>query len=344
MAFRFWRRLKIASGVTLNLSKSGGSLSFGPRGAKVTLGKKGVRKTVGIPGSGLFYTTTTSYAKSSGKKRTSAPPVPTVPIKDRLTLGFFKRLFTPDDEEALVDGCKELALGDEDKALAFFRNAAHLADSAYIAGFLSLKKEQLDRAAEYLKSAVDKYRALGRYFNKYGISAIMSLRITEHIAAHVGPDIRGVRLGLVEVYQRQKRWEDAIQTLRDLQRLEPDDPVIQLSLVELLLEARPDDRNTCRRIVHMLQDTENETEIHAALLYYKAKALRRLCLNEAARDTLTKAFRRKKDRSPELLRAIQYERILVYEDLGKKKRARTELEKLYAESLDHEHVAETLGV
>jgi hypothetical protein len=28
---RFWRRMKIAPGLTLNLSKSGGSLSFGPR-------------------------------------------------------------------------------------------------------------------------------------------------------------------------------------------------------------------------------------------------------------------------------------------------------------------------
>ncbi len=53
---RFWRRVKIASGLTLNLSKSGGSLSVGPRGAKVTIGPRGRRATVGIPGTGLFYT------------------------------------------------------------------------------------------------------------------------------------------------------------------------------------------------------------------------------------------------------------------------------------------------
>jgi hypothetical protein len=58
MAFRFWRRVRIAPGVTLNLSKSGGSLSFGPRGAKFTVGPRGPRATVGIPVSGLFYTTT----------------------------------------------------------------------------------------------------------------------------------------------------------------------------------------------------------------------------------------------------------------------------------------------
>jgi hypothetical protein len=56
MAFRFWRRIKIAPGVTLNLSKSGGSLSFGPRGAKFTAGSLGRRATVGIPGTGPFHT------------------------------------------------------------------------------------------------------------------------------------------------------------------------------------------------------------------------------------------------------------------------------------------------
>ena len=50
MAFRFWRRIRIAPGVTLNLSKSGGSLSFGPRGVKFTIGPRGKRATVGISG------------------------------------------------------------------------------------------------------------------------------------------------------------------------------------------------------------------------------------------------------------------------------------------------------
>jgi hypothetical protein len=61
MAFRFFRRMKIAPGVSLNLSKSGASMSFGPRGAKVTVGPRGVRETVGIPGTGMYYTTHSGY-------------------------------------------------------------------------------------------------------------------------------------------------------------------------------------------------------------------------------------------------------------------------------------------
>jgi len=204
MAFRFWRRIRIAPGVTLNLSKSGGSLSFGPRGARFTIGPRGKRATVGIPGTGLFYTTTLPSGRSSGRRSTSysAPAVPTVRPEDRLTLGFFKRLITPDDEEALVDGCRELVLGNEEKALEHLEKAVHLADGAYLAGFLALKQEQLEEAANYLATAAEKHSRLGRYFSKYGISATMSLPITDEVSAYVGPDLRGVLLGLVEVYQR----------------------------------------------------------------------------------------------------------------------------------------------
>jgi len=76
----------------------------------------------------------------------------------------------------------------------------------------------------------------------------------------------------------------------------------------------------------MTEGVENESEIHAALLLYKAKALRRLNLKEAAREVLTKALRLKKNRSEELLHALRYERALTYEDLGQRKRARFELE------------------
>ncbi len=68
MAFRFRRRLKIAPGLTLNLSKSGASVSAGPRGARFTIGRGGTRETVGLPGSGLSYSTP-RRASSEGRKR-----------------------------------------------------------------------------------------------------------------------------------------------------------------------------------------------------------------------------------------------------------------------------------
>jgi len=53
---RLFRRVRIAPGLTMNLTKSGPSLSLGVPGAHVTVGRSGVRRTVGIPGTGVFYT------------------------------------------------------------------------------------------------------------------------------------------------------------------------------------------------------------------------------------------------------------------------------------------------
>jgi uncharacterized protein DUF4236 len=60
MPFRFFRRIRIAPGVKLNVSKSGLSTSIGARGAHVTIGHGKVRTTVGLPGTGLSYTTSSS--------------------------------------------------------------------------------------------------------------------------------------------------------------------------------------------------------------------------------------------------------------------------------------------
>lgn len=65
MGFRYNKRIKIAPGIRLNISKSGVSSSFGPRGASVTVGKRGVRANVGIPGTGISY----SQQLTSRKKR-----------------------------------------------------------------------------------------------------------------------------------------------------------------------------------------------------------------------------------------------------------------------------------
>lgn len=344
MGFRFWRRIKIAPGVTLNLSKSGGSLSFGPRGAKFTVGGKGKRVTVGLPGTGLYYTT---KLPEGGSSRIATSPVvepPTIPVKDRLSLGFFKRLLTPDDEEALIDGSRELALGNEDMAFECLKKATHLADGAYLAGFLALRNEQFDDAEKYLNTAEQLHDKLGHYFSKYGISAIMTLPITEEVTAYVQPDIRGVLLALVEIYQLQEKWEKAIACLERLKRLEPDDVLVKLSIAELLLGAHSQDKSMYHKIIQACEGVENDTPIHTALLLYKAKALRGLGLLEASLNTLTSILRKKKDRSDDLLMAIRYERALAYEEVGQQVRARNELEKLYSEAPDYEDVASRLKI
>jgi hypothetical protein len=80
MGFRFWKRVRLAPGVTLNLSKSGASLSVGPEGAKVTVGSSGAHVTLGAPGTGLFWTGRIGGGGSSAKPARSERPQPPAEI------------------------------------------------------------------------------------------------------------------------------------------------------------------------------------------------------------------------------------------------------------------------
>jgi len=249
-----------------------------------------------------------------------------------------------DDEEAFVDGCSELALGDEDKAYEHLKQAVHLADGAYLAGFMALKMERFEDAERFLSSAAGDYEKLGMHFNKYGISEEMALPITDEVTAHISCNREGALLGLVEACQRLGKLEEAMHCLETLKHFHPDDVVVLLSMCELLLEQDGDGKNAAKRVIHLAQHIENDTPIHAALLLYKARALRKLGLDEAAKKTLTLALRRRKGRSNDLLHALRYERALAYTQLGRDRQYRSDLERIYAEDPDYKDVSERLGL
>ena len=54
MALRYRKRIKIAPGIYINISKSGVSTTIGPRGASVNFGRNGTYVNAGIPGTGLY--------------------------------------------------------------------------------------------------------------------------------------------------------------------------------------------------------------------------------------------------------------------------------------------------
>ena len=53
---RLWRRVNVAPGLTINLSRSGPSLSVGLCGARTTLDRRVLRQTPRIPGTGICST------------------------------------------------------------------------------------------------------------------------------------------------------------------------------------------------------------------------------------------------------------------------------------------------
>lgn len=55
MSFRFRRKIKIVTGLSLNVGKRGVSVTAGVRGASITYGKRGLYGNVGLPGTGMSY-------------------------------------------------------------------------------------------------------------------------------------------------------------------------------------------------------------------------------------------------------------------------------------------------
>ncbi|MCL1629887.1 DUF4236 domain-containing protein [Roseibaca sp. V10] len=329
MAFRFWRRVRLAPGVTLNLSKSNASLSFGPRGAEYTISPRGNRATAGLPGTGLFYTV--HDRKRAG--RGGAAPAPSVPQRDRLKLGFFQRLMTPAEEKRFIDGIRALNDGDQDAALAALEEAGDLPDAAWMAGMIRLRREELDLARAHFEHALARLGDLGTLFAKYEIGAQASLPITSDIFAHIFPRERGTRLALVEIAQLQGRHADAMANVERLLQIDATDPVVVLSFAELALDTT-DDRALMDRVVRATVHVENETPVDTAILLYRGRALSALGMPDAAIDVFTLANRRRKDRPEGLLHQIRYDRAVLYEQVGRAAQARREFERLYAE--DHE--------
>lgn len=337
MSFRFWRRIRLAPGVTLNLSKSTASLSVGPRGAKYTISPRGNRATAGLTGTGLFYTV-------HDRKRTEcgdAAPAPSVPQRDRLKLGFFQRLVTPAEEKHFVDGLSALNDGDQDAALTALEKAVHLPDATWMAGMIRLRRENFEPATAHFRAALTGLGYLGALFEKYDIAAQASLPITENVFAHVFPRERGTRLALAEIAQLQGRYEDAMAHVERLMEIDATDPVVLLSFAELALDT-PGDRALMDRVVRATTSVENVSPVDTAILLYRGRALVALGMPKAAIDVFTLANRRRKDRPKALLNQVRYDRAVLYHDTGQRARARREFERLYAGDPVFEDIRERL--
>ena len=88
MVWNYRKRIKIAPGVHLNISKGGISTSVGPKGAKVTFGKNGTYLNKGIPGTGLY-----SREKISGGNRSSKSGCAAVLLGISLLMGMVFALY-----------------------------------------------------------------------------------------------------------------------------------------------------------------------------------------------------------------------------------------------------------
>ena len=69
MGFGYRKRVKLFSGVHLNVSKRGVGLNIGPKGMNITYNSRGTFVNLGIPGTGLYYRSKIGGSKKRGQAR-----------------------------------------------------------------------------------------------------------------------------------------------------------------------------------------------------------------------------------------------------------------------------------
>lgn len=285
MGFRFFKRIQLAPGISINLSRSGVSASLGPRGAKVTLGPRGIRKTVGLPGTGFYYTTHSAWKSKKKEEPPVEPPAPEAEseagaVEPQLALGFFERLVTPEAEENFVDGLRAFLDGELEEALARFGRSPERADSAFTGGIIALRLERFAEATDLLNQALDNADDFGTLFDRHEIELDVALPVTDEVELHITrPSRRAAMLALVEAYQALGDYEGTLDLLQELYEEEPDDPMVRVSLAEILLEiadGAPNEAELLRQTASLAEGADPETSVGQALLDYRKLAGERL--------------------------------------------------------------------
>ena len=339
MGFRFFRRFKIAPGMTLNMSKSGPSLSFGPRGFKYTLGPKGTRKTFGIPGTGLYYTITSGWGKEQSSPARAAP----ASAPPSLSLGFFSKIFIPSEDRKMVAGLKQFLSGNIDEAYLTFRSNPEFVDSVFMTGFLSLGRNLFQEAEAAFLKCQRAVSDLGKGIQKYLSGFRLSLQITEYIDALIDVDARGLLLALTEARQKQGKFEEASRDVASILNNDSNDMVICLSWCEMIVTSPAATESDLYDLLQRTSAIKNEAPIYTNLLYLRGAAMYRLQLADAAIQQLSVALRKKINRPDALLQQIRYLRGRIYEQQGQRKRARKDYELVFAENPLFKDVAQRLG-
>jgi tetratricopeptide (TPR) repeat protein len=308
---------------------------------KYTVGAKGTRSTFGIPGTGLYYTKFNSRKnKQPGSSqlpvRQAARPLP--------ELGFFRRLFGTPEERNLQQGLKSFLSGEHAEAYRILQQNPDSVDSHFLCGFIALGRDDYARAEEHLEICRRRFGELGKTMQKLGGDFEMLLEITEFIEAPVLVDQRGLALALVEAYQQQNKYRQALDTLTPIWNSNPCDKVILLSLIDLIANNTSSTVDELKEVAELTACIENNGPIDTNILYLRAYVLYRLGLRDAAIKIMGSIARKKKDRPTELILCAQYMRGRMYEEAGDLKKAGKDYQTVYVEDPRFEDVAVRLGL
>ena len=173
---------------------------------------------------------------------------------------------------------------------------------------------------------------------KYLPPVQMAASVTENVLVEVPFGAIGAALLLAEVYQLDGRLEEAIGLVQQLDATTPDDPVIQLSLCDLLVADKD-----YEGALESSASAVNDGDVGVETLHLRGAALFGLGQPGAAAEAFTTALAKRAGRDPDLLMSVRYDRALAYLAAGQKSKARADFEKILAADPEYLDVRDRLA-
>ena len=336
MGFRFRRSFGILPGVRINLSKHGVGISAGVPGARVSLSPTGrVTGTASIPGTGLSMSERLDQPASRRSTRTPRASADGLVSANALTgippqaLPPKPWIFASEERalwQAMVDGDGDVLL-----SLAAGDGEAAVAASVYASSNLAAADQSAAAAALLLRiwngpDSIDSDPIAPKYFSNQRVT----LPVTPVVEVPMPIDGLAVGLIIAELLQDNGDLEGALRILGTL----PDTPVTALSRADVLCAL-----SRWSDAIAVTDGIENNDDVTAMAIIYRALAFRGLGEHTAARTCLAAALR-----SRARLQAVRHialgQRALLNIEVGQLGRAKADLERLRAEDANHPLVAE----
>jgi tetratricopeptide (TPR) repeat protein len=341
MGVRYRKSIRLGGGARVNLSRSGVGFSMGIPGFRVGVGGSGrVTRTLGIPGTGLHSVSTIG---SGGRRRSSASSSGgagrsgqvTVPASQASQLLPKPGWLAGAADKWYYEGVQAYLQGEYQRALRAFQ-ACLAADPAAVSAhlFAALCVGKVDgpdvEQIEHLEAVVTSSdpipdRLEQKYLPEGLVTLGMQVSITDVISGDAPFDSVGATLMLAELYQKAGRLEEAVGLIQQLHEADPANLVVRLSLADLYLAGLDHEG-----VLDAASTATNDSDVGVALLHMRAAALTDLGHMEGALASFAEALAKTAKRDPDLLKVVRYDRAFAFEKAGQPKKAKADLERLYA--------------
>jgi tetratricopeptide (TPR) repeat protein len=351
----FRRRIRIAKGIYINLSKHGIGFSVGEKGIHYSTGPTGEHVSVGVPGTGLYFRRKIDEQKKKEGGQETAPQ--TRPARQEAVTQDTPievpavGMLAPHFEKQFHRGCVAYQAGEYSEAYQEFEGLVEEGDdgvgdarfmAALCAGYTGNNSRAIDLLSQLLSTEGAFPGDDGTLTAHYLPGVTVRVPITQFAFVELHLSAALAMFLVAELLRAEDRYDEAIAMLEDVVSEVPDFRYGHLALADLYcLTERYD------QLFQLLSEhehhLENEDDIALELMYYWAIALTMKEMYEAADDVYHRALAKSKDRNQQLVEIVQYGHADMYERWGKKAEARKQFEKLYAYDPQFYDVAMRVG-